>query len=99
MWINVLIMNSINFNNRNPDSHQCEGKQFGDTYVFTCPLCPKYRREFNSKTGDMTVEHGYDLPYNWESMGQLDRAAFMDEQPSHHGFAIKAGLDVEYNPN
>ena len=36
--------------------HQCSSQNVGDELIFTCNLCPNYRRILNYKTGKWKTE-------------------------------------------
>ena len=63
----------------NAPKHELISRKVDDWYIYTCPLCPDYRRAYNPKTGAMKVEcdknnrnlhkgsytkPGFDLPFN-----------------------------------
>jgi hypothetical protein len=51
---NFLEMTEIKFNS---DAHECELEIKGNWIVFTCPLCPNYRRKMHMKTGEIVNEN------------------------------------------
>jgi hypothetical protein len=38
------------------DAHECTQQIQGDWVVFTCPLCPDYRRKMHRETGEFVDE-------------------------------------------
>lgn len=37
-----------------PNVHQCTSHREGDLIIFRCPICEKYERRFNLRTGQMS---------------------------------------------
>jgi len=51
---NILTMTEIKFDS---DAHQCKQEIQGDWVIFTCPLCPNYRRKMHRETGEIVNEN------------------------------------------
>lgn len=51
-------MGEITFNGLSEETHHCTSHREGEWVVWRCPLCDRYERRFNAKTGEMKINRG-----------------------------------------